>query len=68
MFNGNRGAIGTGFIDFYNNEKNLFLATYDGIFAYARLDNLERFKKIKQIENSIRPIKCYWWFEGNSTK
>ena len=35
LFNGNRGAIGTGFIDFYNNEKNLFLATYDGIFAYA---------------------------------
>ena len=42
LFNGNRGAIGTGFIDFYNNEKNLFLATYDGIFAYAKLDNLER--------------------------
>ena len=49
LFNGNRGAIGTGFIDFYNNEKNLFLATYDGIFAYAKLDNLERFKKSNQI-------------------
>ena len=53
LFNGNRGAIGTGYIDFYNNEKNLFLATYDGIFAYARIDNLERFKKIKSNINTI---------------
>ena len=61
LFNGNRGAIGTGYIDFYNNEKNLFLATYDGIFAYAKLDNLERFKKIKSnIKNLIKYEKFYF--------
>ena len=32
LFNGNRGAIGTAYIDFYNNDKKLLLATYDGIF------------------------------------
>ena len=60
LFNGNRGAIGTGYIDFYNNEKNLFLATYDGIFAYAGLDNLEKFKKIKSnIKTLIKYEKFY---------
>ena len=66
LFNGNRGAIGTGYIYFYNNEKNLFLATYDGIFAYAKLDNLERFKKIKSnIKNLIKWKILFWsvWYK-----
>ena len=33
LFNGNRGAIGTAYVDLYNNNKNLLIATYDGIFA-----------------------------------
>ena len=40
LFNGNRGATGTAYIDFYNNDKNLLIATYDGIFAFTNLNNL----------------------------
>ena len=43
LFNGNRGAIGTAYIDFYDNDKNLLIATYDGIFAFTNLSNLENF-------------------------
>ena len=53
LFNGNRGAIGTGFIDFYNKDKSLFLATYDGIFASAKLNNLQKFNKIDSNINSL---------------
>mgnify|MGYP001311966452 FL=1 len=53
LFNGNRGAIGTGFIDFYNKDKSLFLATYDGIFASAELNNLQKFNKINSNINSL---------------
>ena len=53
LFNGNRGAIGTGFIDFYNKDKSLFLATYDGIFASAELNNLQKFNKIDSNINSL---------------
>ena len=53
LFGGNRGAIGTAFIDFYNDDKNLFMSTYDGIFAYAEINNLENFKKIKSNINSL---------------
>ena len=53
LFNGNRGAIGTGFIDFYNKDKRLFLATYDGIFASAELNNLQKFNKINSNINSL---------------
>ena len=35
LFTGNRKAIGTAYIDFYNNDKNLIIATYDGIFAFT---------------------------------
>ena len=45
LFNGNRGATGTAYIDFYNNDKNLLIATYDGIFAFTNLNNLENFVK-----------------------
>ena len=41
LFNGNLGAIGTAYIDFYNKEKNIFLATYDGIFASSKINDLE---------------------------
>ena len=53
LFGGNRGAIGTAFIDFYNEDKNLFMSTYDGIFAYAKINDLENFKKIKSNINSL---------------
>ncbi len=53
LFNGNRGAIGTAYMDFYDNDKNLLIATYDGIFAYTNLNNLEKFKKISSNINSL---------------
>ena len=46
LFNGNPRAIGTGYVDFYKDDKNLFLATYDGIFAIAQLKDIRNFKKI----------------------
>ena len=34
------------FIDFYNKDEKLLLVTYDGIFAYSKINNLTNFKKI----------------------
>ena len=53
LFNGNRGAIGTGYIDFYNKDKSVLLATYDGVFASAQLDRLQKFNKIQSNINSL---------------
>jgi hypothetical protein len=30
LFNGNIGSVGTAYLDFYDNNKKIFLATYDG--------------------------------------
>ena len=46
MFNGNRGDVGTGYIDLYNEDKKLLLATYDGIFEYSKKADLKKFTKI----------------------
>ena len=60
LFNGNLGAVGTAYIDFYNKEKNIFLATYDGIFASSKINDLENFKKIKSnIRSLIKYEKFY---------
>jgi hypothetical protein len=60
LFNGNLGAIGTAYIDFYNKEKDIFLATYDGIFASSKIDDLENFRKIKSnIRSLIKYEKFY---------
>ena len=53
LFNGNLAAVGTAFIDFYNNDKNIFLSTYDGIFAYSKLSNINEFTKVKSNINKI---------------
>ncbi len=47
LFSGNINALGTGYIDFFNNDQNLLLTTYDGIFAFSNLNNIEKFTKIK---------------------
>jgi hypothetical protein len=47
LFNGNIGSVGTAFIDFYNEDKNIVLATYDGIFAKAKTISPENFIKVK---------------------
>ena len=53
LFSGNIGATGTAYIDFFNNDQNLLLTTYDGTFAYSYLDNLENFIKIKSNINQF---------------
>ena len=68
LFNGNRGAIGTGFIDFYNNDQNLFLVTYDGIFAYARMNNLQNFEKINSNINSLIQYEKFYFHDQYGIK
>ena len=46
LFSGNINANGTAYIDFFNSDQNLIITTYDGIFAYSELKNIENFKKI----------------------
>lgn len=61
LFNGNPRAIGTGFIDFYNDDKKLLITTYDGIFAYSKLDDVSKFKKIaSNIHSLINYEKFYF--------
>lgn len=68
LFNGNRGAVGTGFIDFYNNDQNLFLVTYDGIFAYARMNNLQNFEKINSNINSLIQYEKFYFHDQYGIK
>ena len=68
LFNGNRGAIGTGFIDFYNNDQNLFLVTYDGIFAYAKMNNLQNFEKINSNINSLIQYEKFYFHDQYGIK
>ena len=46
IFNANFKASGSAYIDLVSNDK-IILATYDGIFAMAKLDNINQFNKIK---------------------
>ena len=68
LFTGNIGAAGTAFIDFYNEEKNVLLATYDGVFASADIENLEKFKKIKSNINSIIKYEKFYFDEQYGIK
>jgi len=68
LFNGNLGAIGTAYIDFYNKEKNIFLATYDGIFASSKIENLESFKKIKSNIRSLIQYEKFYFHEQYGIK
>ncbi len=47
LSSGNYRALASAYIDFYNNDKEIILATVDGIFAISELNNIEDFKKIK---------------------
>ena len=44
---GNYRALASAYIDFYNYDKEIILATVDGIFAISELNNIEKFNKIK---------------------
>ena len=68
LFNGNRGATGTAYIDFYNNDKNLLIATYDGVFAYTNLNNLKKFKKIDSNINSLIKYDKFYFHQQYGIK
>ncbi len=46
LSSGNYRALASAYIDFYNNDKEIILATVDGIFAVSDLINLNQFNKI----------------------
>jgi hypothetical protein len=61
LSSGNIGAIGTAFVDFHNNDEDIILATYDGIFATAKINSLTNFKKIRSnIKNLIQYDNFYF--------
>ena len=68
LFNGNRGAVATAYIDFYNNDKNLFIATYDGIFAFANLNDIKKFQKINSNINSLIKYEKFYFNEQYGIK
>ena len=47
LSSGNYRALASAYIDFYNDDKEVILATVDGIFAISEFNNIEKFKKIK---------------------
>ena len=64
LFNGNIGATATGYLDFFNNDQNLLMTTYDGVFAYSNIKNIENFKKIKiNLNDFINYDKFYFDFQ-----
>ena len=68
LFNGNSKAVGTAFIDFFNKDRNIFLATYDGIFASAEIQNLKQFKKINSNINSLIKYDKFYYHEQYGIK
>ena len=63
LFSGNYRGIGTAYIDFFNNDEELILATVDGIFAYTKIGNFENFFKI---QSNIFDLITYEDFYTNS--
>ena len=47
LSSGNYRALASAYIDFYNDDKEIILATVDGVFAISELNNIEDFKKVK---------------------
>ena len=47
LSSGNYRALASAYLDFYNDDKEIILATVDGVFAISELNNIEDFKKIK---------------------
>jgi len=61
LFNGNNKAVGTAYIDFFNDDQSLLLTTYDGVFAFSNLKNIENFNKIKSnIDNFVNYEEFYF--------
>ncbi len=47
LFNANIKALASAYIDFYNEDSDIILATSDGVFASGKLNDINKFKKIK---------------------
>ena len=47
LSSGNYRALASAYIDFYNDDKEILLATVEGVFAISELNNIEDFKKVK---------------------
>ncbi len=62
LFSGNYGGLGTAYIDFFNNDEELILATVDGIFAYAKMGKIQSFSKI---QSNISDLITYEDFYTN---
>jgi len=63
LFSGNLGGVGTAYIDFFDNDESIFLATSDGIFASGKLTNL---KELKKIDSNIKNLIVYEKFYFNN--
>ena len=63
LFSGNLGAVGTAYIDFFDNDESIFLATSDGIFASGKLTNL---RELKKIDSNIKNLVVYEKFYFNN--
>ena len=61
LSNGNIGAVATAFVDFYNNDEDIILSTYDGVLATAKINSPTNFKKIRSnIKNLIQYDNFYF--------
>tara|TARA_B100001939_G_scaffold346739_1_gene366236 strand:- start:378 stop:1778 length:1401 start_codon:yes stop_codon:yes gene_type:complete len=60
---GNYRALASAYIDFYNDEREIILATVDGIFAITELDKITSFKKI---QSNIFDLITYEEFYTNT--
>jgi hypothetical protein len=68
LSNGNIGAVGTAFIDFYNEDENIILGTYDGIFASAKINSPNYFKKIRSNIKKLIQYDNFYFHEHYGIK
>ena len=60
LFNANIKALASAYIDFYNEDNDIILATYDGIFASGKLNDIRKFKKIKSNITSLVKFEDFY--------
>jgi hypothetical protein len=60
LFNANIKALASAYIDFYNEDNDIILATYDGIFASGKLNDIKKFKKIKSNITSLVKFEDFY--------
>ena len=60
LFNANIKAVASAYIDFYNNDNEIILVTYDGILAIGKLSNINKFKKIRSNITSLVKFEDFY--------